>query len=127
MGRPKNIIFWLVLVLGWTLIFATHIVSATANFMPAWFTGQSYNFPLNIVTTVAELFIGFLVAAAANRSEKALSTIINHILVETDEIDSLLKENTDLTRQVHATTARLNEIEAHLEAISDKLGPHPGP
>jgi low affinity Fe/Cu permease len=127
MGRPKNIIFWLVLVLGWTLIFATHIVSATANFMPAWFTGQSYNFPLNIVTTVAELFIGFLVAAAANRSEKALSTIINHILTETDEIDSLLKENTDLTRQVHATTARLTEIEAHLEAISDKLGPNPGP
>jgi hypothetical protein len=62
----------LVLVLGWTMLFAVHIVSANANSLPTWFTGTAFNFPLNLVTTVAELFIGFLVAAAANRSERNL-------------------------------------------------------
>ena len=72
MGRPTNIMIWLVLVVGWTLLFAVHIVSANANFLPGWFTGTAFNFPLNLITTVAELFIGFLVAAAANRSERNL-------------------------------------------------------
>jgi low affinity Fe/Cu permease len=123
MGRPNNIIFWLVIVLAWTFVFAfggPHLSSG--NWLPRWFTSTGYNFPLNLITTVAELFIGFLVAAAANRSEKALRAIINHILTETDEIDALLKENTDLTRQVQENTSRLNEIHAHLTAIGDKLG-----
>ena len=34
MGRPTNIMIWLVLVVGWTALFATHIVSANANFLP---------------------------------------------------------------------------------------------
>jgi len=34
MGRPANIMIWLVLVVGWTLLFATNIVSANANFLP---------------------------------------------------------------------------------------------
>jgi hypothetical protein len=66
MGRPVNIAFWFVLVVAWTLIFALggpHLASGT--WLPAWFTSLGYNFPLNLVTTVAELFIGFLVAAAA--------------------------------------------------------------
>src|ERR1700684_1234624 len=72
MGRPTNIMIWLVLVVGWTLLFAVHVVSANGNFLPSWFTGTAFNFPLNLVTTVAELFIGFLVAAASNRSERNL-------------------------------------------------------
>ena len=47
MGRPTNIMVWLVLVGGWTLLFAVHIVSANANFLPSWFTGTAFNFPLN--------------------------------------------------------------------------------
>jgi len=47
MGRPTNIMVWLVLVVGWTLLFAVHIVSANANFLPGWFTGTAFNFPLN--------------------------------------------------------------------------------
>jgi low affinity Fe/Cu permease len=34
MGRPASIMIWLVLVVGWTLLFAAHIVSADANFLP---------------------------------------------------------------------------------------------
>lgn len=123
MGRPNNIVFWLAIVLAWTFVFAfggPHL--ASGNWLPHWFTSTGYNFPLNLITTVAELFIGFLVAAAANRSEKALRAIINHILNETDEIDAMLKENTELTRQVHENTSRLDEIQAHITAICDKLG-----
>jgi low affinity Fe/Cu permease len=123
MGRPKNIVFWGILVLAWTFIFALggpHL--ASGKWLPSWFTSTGYNFPLNLITTVAELFIGFLVAAAANRSEKALRAIIEHILRETDEIDALLKENTDLTRRVEENTCRLDEIHAHLTAICNKLG-----
>jgi len=123
MGRPKNIVFWLVLVLAWTFVFVfggPHLRSG--NWLPSWFTSTGYNFPLNLVTTVAELFIGFLVAAAANRSEKALRAIIDRILTETDEIDALLKENTELTRQVQANTSRLEEVHAHIAAIGEKLG-----
>jgi low affinity Fe/Cu permease len=80
MGRPANIIFWFILVLIWTGIFAfggPHLAGGT--WLPAWFTSQGFNFPLNLITTVAELFIGFLVAAAANRAQDALTTLILHI------------------------------------------------
>jgi low affinity Fe/Cu permease len=129
MGRPKNIVFWLVLVLCWTFLFAfggPHL--ASGNWLPRWFTSTGFNFPLNLVTTVAELFIGFLVAAAANRSEKALRAVIEHIVTETDEIDELIKENTELTRQnnalalqVQATTVCLEEMHAYVKAIGAHL------
>jgi low affinity Fe/Cu permease len=79
MGRPANIMVWLILVVGWTLIFAFHLVSANATFLPSWFTGTAFNFPLNLLTTVAELFIGFLVGAAANRSERNLELTLGRI------------------------------------------------
>lgn len=129
MGRPKNIVFWLVLVLCWTFVFAfggPHL--ASGDWLPKWFTSTGFNFPLNLITTVAELFIGFLVAAAANRSENALGDIIQHIMTETDEIDELIKENTDLTRQINAlalqlqaTTACLEEMHAYVKAIGAHL------
>jgi low affinity Fe/Cu permease len=80
MGRPTNIVFWFILVVIWTGIFAfggPHL--AGGSWLPAWFTSQGFNFPLNLITTVAELFIGFLVAAAANRSQEALTDLILHI------------------------------------------------
>lgn len=102
MGRPTNIIFWFVLVLAWTLVFAfgsPHIASGI--WLPKWFTSQGYNFPLNLITTVAELFIGFLCAAASNRVQEATTTLLNKIQKETDQIDRLLKENTELTKIIH--------------------------
>ena len=67
MGTPLNIFIWIVLVVGWTLLFA---LSSSKNiqggkFLPVWFTSTGYNFPLNLVTTVAELYIGFLVGASS--------------------------------------------------------------
>jgi hypothetical protein len=115
MGEPPNIIFWFVLCLGWTLIFAFGIVSPNANFLPAWFTGTAFNFPLNLITTVAELFIGFLVAAAANRAQRVLSTIIDGISTSIDTTEKLVEENTALTKQVHDLAQQIHD---HLTATT---------
>jgi low affinity Fe/Cu permease len=117
MGRPANIMVWLVLVVGWTSLFAAHIVSANANFLPAWFTGTAFNFPLNLVTTVAELFIGFLVAAAANRSERNLELTLAAIAEQETHIEDVetklseeLASNTALTQQVHKLGLQIHAL-----------------
>jgi low affinity Fe/Cu permease len=137
MGRPTNIIFWFVAVMAWTFIFAfggPHLASGT--WLPPWFTSTGFNFPLNLITTVAELFIGFLVAAAANRSQTALTALLGHIRagverdvqVESQIIDvenhltELLNENTQLTRVVAGNTASIDELHAALKAICDHFG-----
>jgi low affinity Fe/Cu permease len=144
MGRPTNIIIWAILVLIWVVIFAfggKHIAGGT--WLPAWFTSQGFNFPLNLITTVAELFIGFLVAAASNRSERNLDRTLAAIgaqgmkLQETEDrlaaVDAengdLLRQNTELTTQVHALattiaaqTATLDEIHRHVTALSPQAG-----
>ena len=79
MGTPLNIGIWIILVVGWTLLFALHIVNPNGMFLPAWFTSTGYNFPLNLVTTVAELYIGFLVGASSNRSERNLEATLGSI------------------------------------------------
>jgi low affinity Fe/Cu permease len=117
MGRPTNIMIWLVLVVGWTLLFAAHIVSANANFLPGWFTGTAFNFPLNLITTVAELFIGFLVAAAANRSERNLELTLAAIADQEKHIEDVetklaaeVASNTALTREVHELATQIHEF-----------------
>jgi hypothetical protein len=97
MAHPANIMIWLIAVIAWTAVFAfggTHIASGT--WLPAWFTSQGFNFPLNLVTTVAELFIGFLVAAASNRSERNLQATFARISQQGKS------RCMDLARQVHA-------------------------
>jgi hypothetical protein len=108
MGTPANIGVWIVLVVGWTLLFALHVVNAQGTFLPAWFTSTGYNFPLNLVTTVAELYIGFLVGASANRSERNLEATLALISAQErqigdveDKLSQTLQLNTEITQQVH--------------------------
>jgi low affinity Fe/Cu permease len=137
MGKPANIVFWFVSVAVWTMIFAVggpHLASGT--WLPAWFTSTGYNFPLNLVTTVAELFIGFLVAAAANRAQDALTALLAHIRagVERDvAIEQGLKEaiaeNTQLTKQVHDLQVAMSEQMTLLDEIRRRvvaISPNPG-
>jgi low affinity Fe/Cu permease len=131
-GTPGNIIGWAAAVIVWTVLFAVggpHIDSG--NWLPAWFTSLGYNFPLNLVTTVAELFIGFLVAAATNRAEKALEQIIDGIaqtikktsgvITHISDVEErlaaslavqqqMLTTNTQLTQQVHDLTAQVHAL-----------------
>jgi hypothetical protein len=112
MGTPQNIVFWLVVVATWIALgpyFAHH------SFLPAWFTSNGFNFPFNTVTTILEMFIGYLVGASANRSERNLEATLALISAQERQVseveDSLRQEmaaNTALTQQVHelATTIR---------------------
>lgn len=116
-GTPTNIVTWLGLVMVWFVIFAAHLVPSNASFMPSWFTGTAFNFPLNTVTTLAELYIGFLVAAATNRAERALMQVIDgirltvqHVLDGEQRMTELLEANTALTQQVHDLTAQVHQL-----------------
>jgi low affinity Fe/Cu permease len=135
MGRPTNIAVWLVLVVGWTLLFALHIVGANADFLPAWFTGTAFNFPLNLFTTVAELFIGFLVAAASNRSERNLQLTLSAIADQEKHIEDVetklaeeVASNTALTRQVHDLTREIHDFLTSSRAAGTRAADgSPGP
>jgi low affinity Fe/Cu permease len=108
MGRPANIIVWLVLVIAWT---AMGPYLAQHPFLPAWSVSTGWNFPLNLITTVAELFIGFLVAAASNRSERNLEATLAGIGLQETKISDMeaklaasLDANTTLTAEIHELT-----------------------
>jgi len=132
MGRPTNIMIWLVAVIAWTAVFAfggRHIAGGT--WLPAWFTSQGFNFPLNLITTVAELFIGFLVAAASNRSERNLETTLARLsqqdqqiadvesrlgdtlaqnMTMTGELKNLLAQNVELTKTVEELSRQVHAV-----------------
>jgi hypothetical protein len=137
-GTPGNILGWAAAVVTWTVLFAVGGPRIDSGaWLPAWFTSLGYNFPLNHVTTVAELFIGFLVAAATNRAEKALMQIIDgiaqtiqktsHIITHISDVEErlaasislqqqMLTDNTELTRQVHELTAQVHALVSPPEA-----------
>ena len=67
-----------------------------------------------MITTVAELFIGFLVATAANRAQNALTALLDKIDLQEEQIEAtetnivtLIKENTDLTSEIHTLTTEI--------------------
>ena len=117
-GSPANIVIWLLLVIAWISLFAFGGPKlATGYWLPAWFTSQGFNFPLNLVTTVVELFIGFLVATAANRSQRALTALLAKIETQEAQISDVeknlaeqLQQNTDLTREVHALAEVIRDV-----------------
>ena len=129
MGRPANILIWLVAVIAWTLIFVlggSHISSG--DWLPSWFTSQGFNFPLNLVTTVAELFIGFLVGAASNRSERNLEATLGRIEQLERSMDeqaktslALLQSNTELITQMPQLQTAANTMLGRLEQASAEL------
>lgn len=117
MGRPVNIVVWLFLVIAWTALFASGVVPASGSFLPGWFTSQGFNFPLNLITTVAELFIGFLVAAASNRSERNLNRTLAAIGAQEkaisdveDRLADSLDANTELTAKVHGLAGQIHAL-----------------
>src|ERR1700728_1614419 len=124
MGTPLNIAIWIVLVVGWTLLFLVdrnpHVQDG--SFMPAWFTSTGYNFPLNLVTTVAELYIGFLVGAASNRSERNLEDTLAQIETLEKKLGTLIQENTDLTNKVKMDTSLLQVLHTHMAALTSAAG-----
>jgi low affinity Fe/Cu permease len=141
MGRPLNIAFWFVLIVVWTLVFALGGTKlSSGNWLPSWFTSQGYNFPLNLITTVAELFIGFLVATASNRAQNALTALLDKIDTQEQQIGAteanivrLIEENALIISEIHALatqvardTALINEVHRHVSALTTHFGLHAG-
>jgi low affinity Fe/Cu permease len=137
MGRPLNIAFWFILIAAWTLIFALGGPNlSSGSWLPSWFTSQGYNFPLNLITTVAELFIGFLVATAANRAQNALTALLDKIDLQEQRIGateakivSLIQVNSEIIGDIHALTtqvakdtALINEVHKHVSALTAHFG-----
>jgi hypothetical protein len=128
MGTPQNITIWIILVGTWV---ALGPLVSHHNFLPAWFTSNSFNFPLNSVTTVLELYIGFLVGASSNRSERNLELTLagiasgeRQIREVEDGVRADLASNTKLTQEVHklattiaAQTATMEEFQRYVTAL----------
>lgn len=80
-----NFLFWVIAVLIW---FILGPLIAHAHFLPAWFTSNAFNFPLNTVTTLAELYIGFLVGRNTNRTSDQLTEHIDNMKGEIDHMQN---------------------------------------
>jgi uncharacterized membrane protein len=118
MGTWQNIVVWLILVGAW---FALGPYIANHNLLPSWFTSNNFNFPLNTVTTIAELYIGFLVGASTNRTER-------HNREQADRMEDLerlihdeLQRNTATTDDADAIAQEARAQVPVLLAIRDDL------
>jgi uncharacterized protein YigA (DUF484 family) len=89
-----------------------------------------------LITTVADLFIGFLVATAANRAQNALTALLDKIDMQEVQIEAteanivrLIQENSEIISDIHALTtqvakdtALINEVHRHVSALTEHFG-----
>lgn len=123
MGTPANIGFWLLAVLVWFLLgYTRRELFTEGGFLPKWFTSDAWNFPLNTITTLAELYIGFLVAAAANRAEKKLREMIEHTRRTVDRVEQInTKQNQLLEALLKYQEKELGKEEEVLKTIKKRI------
>lgn len=101
MGTPANIGLWVIIVGAWIALFAFNVLGPDSNILPSWFTSNAFNFPLNTVTTLAELYIGFFIAAAANRVERSNRMLHEQMKETLEHVKSLVeKEEKELKKIV---------------------------
>lgn len=86
----QNFMIWVVLVVVWI---ALGPYLQNHDFLPGWFISNGFNFPLNTVTTLAELYIGFLLGINSARIQKEqdrhsemMKEEITHMKNELDEL-----------------------------------------
>jgi regulator of replication initiation timing len=68
------------------------------------------------------LYIGFLVGASSNRSERNLEETLDQIESLEKRLGILIQENTDLTNSVKTDTALLQDLHAHMVALTKASG-----
>jgi low affinity Fe/Cu permease len=127
MGTWQNILVWIILVGLWFALgpyFANHAV------LPDWFTSNNFNFPLNTVTTIVELYIGFLVGASTNRTERHNRNQADRMEKLENLIHQELQRNTSVTIDAHALETEVNaqiplvqETNALVERLYNLHGP----
>ncbi|MCU1464502.1 MAG: hypothetical protein JWM72_430 [Actinomycetia bacterium] len=129
MGTWQNIVVWIILVGTW---FALGPYLAHHSVLPAWFTSNNFNFPLNTVTTIAELYIGFLVGASTNRTERHNRNQADRMEALEQLIHTELKRNTAITdnaqtiaEQVQAQVPLLERTHADVARLLSAMSPAP--
>jgi hypothetical protein len=75
----------------------------------ARFTSQGFNVPLNLLTTVAELFIGFPVAAASTRGVRTLQTTLARLSQQDGQMAGVQSRLGDSLAQHTTLTAELKD------------------
>lgn len=122
MGTPANIGFWLLAVVVWFVLgYTRRELFEKGGLLPDWFTSPAWNFPLNTITTLAELYIGFLVAAAANRSERKLREMIEHTRHTVDRVEEInAKQNEVLQALLKYQERELGKENEVLRAVESK-------
>jgi len=68
------------------------------------------------------LYIGFLVGASSNRSERNLEDTLAQIETLEKGLSTLIQENTDLTTRVKSDTALLQDLHLHVAALTKAAG-----
>jgi uncharacterized membrane protein len=131
MGTWQNIVVWFFLVGTW---FAFGPYLANHSILPSWFTSNNFNFPLNTVTTIAELYIGFLVGASTNRTERHNRNQADRMEELEKLIDKELKRNTEITdnaqsiaTEVKAQVPLLEQTHADVQRLLSLVAPAPVP
>ena len=111
MGRWWVSVVSAILIIGWTI----YCIGTQG---PGWWYGTFYNLPLNLVTTVIELFVGFLIAAAANRVEKRNKelqetqiAILTHIEQLTNSDDKKIKQIEHEVKQEEKTQMLMEHLD----------------
>ncbi len=118
MGTPLNILFWILAVGFWI---GMGPLIAKSSFLPAWFTSNAFNFPLNTVTTLAELYIGFLVGAAANRNERANKKQSEHNSALTEKIEHMMEEQDNVLKLLQTNSVEeLKELKQSMEILIEE-------
>ncbi len=86
-------------------------------------------YPYILLNLFLSMLAGVQAAAlliAAKRADAISSEIALHTEHNTDDMKTLIQENTDLTHQVKANTDLLDEIHRHVESIGRRVGADPG-
>ena len=81
--------------------------------------------PLEYTGTGKELFIGFLVATAANRSQSALSLLIDGVKTGIDSTEAVSQQTHDLVQQNIALTQELRDLARALQEHVSQPQPTP--
>lgn len=85
-----------------TTLFAIACLILWIAIGPLFHWSDTWQLIANTPTTWAELFIGFLLAAAANRAERHSREQQDRIEQLECKLDEHMAENTALTREIHA-------------------------
>lgn len=77
---------------------------------------------LNLALSMMAGLQGALILIAAKRADRVAAEQALAHYQETDKLDALLQENTQLTEQIKAQTDLLNEIHLHVQELSPQAG-----